>query len=101
MEISKLNELRNKMHKQFVNRQPVNDETVTFTYGVGENGIDAFKAQMLKKLVELVAEKSDNALVMPSTEFEGSVKVKCAKCEKTFTAENEAALSGIVTEVLG
>ena len=101
MELTKLNELRNKMHKQFINRQPADGETTTFVYGVGENGINAESSQMLKTLVELVAEKSNNALVMPSTEFCGMVKVKCAACEKTFPAADAAALGKIVTEVLG
>ena len=59
MEIAKLNELRNKMHKQFVNRQPADENTTYFYVGMSDG--EANKA-LLMKLIDLVSDRSDNAM---------------------------------------
>ena len=71
MEINQLNELRNKMHRQFVNRQPADGETVKFFVG---NVDKPDNKALLMKLIELVADKSNNALVLFDFGFDG-VKV--------------------------
>lgn len=75
MQISELNVIKEKMHKQFVNRLPADENTVKFMVGVGENGITKEKEALMLALAEKVAEVSDNALVMFDTSFETGVKV--------------------------
>ena len=89
MELSKLNELRNKMHKQFVNRQPADDSTVVFGVAAA-SGIGQAKALLLK-LIDVVSDLSDDALVMTDASFEKGVKVTACGKEKYYpdvTVEN-------------
>ncbi len=75
MQISELNEIRERMHKQFINRLPADKNTVKFMVGVGANGVTKEKEAVMLALCENVAEVSDNALVMFDSSFDNGVKV--------------------------
>ncbi len=99
MEVAKLNELRNTMHKQFVNRQPADENTVVFKVGAA-NGIDKAKA-FLMKMIDAVSDLSSDALVMADVGFEKGVKViKCGK-ETAYPFVTEANAEGFVKEYFG
>ena len=99
MEIAKLNELRNKMHKQFVNRQPVDENTVVIKVGAA-SGIDESKA-LLMKLIDLVSDASSDALVMADVSFEKGVKVAANGAEKAYPDVTEANAESFVKEYFG
>ena len=75
MQINELNEIKERMHKQFVNRLPADANTVKFMVGVGSNGITKEKEAIMLALAENVAEVSSNALVMFDASFDSGVKV--------------------------
>ena len=99
MEVAKLNELRNKMHKQFVNRQPVDDNTVVFKVGAA-NGIDNAKA-FLMKMIDVVSDYSSDALVMADVSFEKGVKVVVSGKETAYTDVTEANAESFVKKYFG
>ena len=99
MEIAKLNELRNKMHKQFVNRQPVDENTVVIKVGAA-SGIDASKA-LLMKLIDLVSDASSDALVMADVSFEKGVKVTANGKETAYTDVTAENAEGFVKKYFG
>lgn len=99
MEIAKLNELRNAMHKQFVNRQPADEKTVVFKVGAA-NGVDASKG-LLMKLIDLVSDASSDALVMADVSFEKGVKVAANGAEKAYPDVTEANAESFVKNYFG
>ena len=99
MEIAKLNELRNKMHKQFVNRQPADESTVVFRVGAAQ-GIDNCKPLLMKR-IDGVSDLSCDALVMADVSFDKGVKVsKCGK-EKYYPDVTEATAESFAKEYFG
>lgn len=98
MQTSELNALKDKMHKEFVNRVPSDENTVKFLVGIGDNGVTKEKAALMVALAEKVAEASDNALVMFDCSFDGGVKVlkggeqfyiekACEKCAEELVSK--------------
>ena len=93
MQINELKALRDKIHKQFVNRRPANDKTTYFYVGAGEDGLGEKSKALILKLIDLVSDKYDNALVLADVELGKGVKVVTAEGEKIYsdvTAENAA-----------
>ncbi len=90
MDIAKLNQLREKNHKEFVNRLPYGDSEVLFLIGVGDDGVQKKDAEIMLLFVEKIAEISNNARVMFDSNFKGVKTVKdgveemhevaCEKC---------------------
>jgi|GEM_PF-6739196 len=99
MNVEKLNQLRIKMHKQFVNRQPADEKTVIFRVGAA-SGIENVK-QLLLALIDLVSDKSDNALVLSDVTFDGGVKVAECGEEKFFPDVTESDAAALVNQYFG
>lgn len=101
MNVNELNVIRNKMNKQFINRQPANDATTFFKVGIGAAGITAENKLLLNALIEAVAEKYDsNALAMFDNELNKGVKVVGAKGEKYYENAKASDAMKIVEESL-
>ena len=91
MQISELKALRDKIHKQFINRCAANDNTIFFYVGAGADSLGENSKALLMKLIDLVSDKLDNALVLADVSLEKGVRVVSGKEEKIFadvTVEN-------------
>ena len=99
MNINELNQMRDRMHKQFVNRQQADENTVVFYVGIGDGGVTKEAEKVMLALTEQVAEKSNDALVMFDTSFTGGVKVKKSGEVKTYEGAVDAA--ALVAEYFG
>ena len=100
MQIEQLNNIKNEMHKQFVNRLQENESTIKFCLGVKSSGITADKKALIISMIEYVSERFDNALVMFDSNLDDGLTVLCGGKTEYYGVNDFNAAKTVVDKYL-